>query len=66
MKGKVKWYNTKKGFGFIAGDDGEEYFMHNTQLPEGLMVKENDNVTFEPTNTDRGKQALQVELDPHK
>ncbi|MCG2790683.1 MAG: cold shock domain-containing protein, partial [Actinomycetia bacterium] len=35
MKGTVKFFNNMKGFGFISGEDGEEYFVHQTGLKEG-------------------------------
>ncbi|MBW2999464.1 cold shock domain-containing protein, partial [Candidatus Woesearchaeota archaeon] len=32
MEGTVKWFNSKKGYGFIEGDDGEDYFVHESVL----------------------------------
>ena len=32
MSGTVKWFNAKKGYGFISGNDGKEYFVHYTAL----------------------------------
>ncbi|MCK4808475.1 MAG: cold shock domain-containing protein [Candidatus Aenigmarchaeota archaeon] len=62
MEGTVKWFNADKGFGFIEGDDGEDYFVHHTALAEGTALNENDKVSFEPAQTERGKQAQKVEL----
>ncbi len=62
MEGTVKWFNNKKGFGFIEGDDGEDYFVHHTALAQGTFIRENDKVSFEPAETDRGKQAKNVAL----
>ncbi|MFC1800973.1 cold-shock protein [Nanoarchaeota archaeon] len=62
MEGKVKWFNSRKGYGFIAGDDGEEYFVHYTALAEGTFLRENDQVSFEPADGDKGKQAKDVKL----
>lgn len=60
MNGTVKWFNIKKGFGFISGEDGKDYFVHITQLPHGMLLRENDSVTFEPTETDKGLQATKI------
>ena len=61
MKGTVKWFNIKKGYGFINGEDGEDYFVHFSALPKDTMLHENDVVSFEPTQNERGKQAQNVE-----
>lgn len=62
MEGTVKWFNTRKGYGFIKGDDGEDYFVHHTAIKEGTFIRDNDRVSFEPVQTDRGKQAQSVVL----
>jgi len=62
MKGKVKFFNEQKGFGFIAGDDGKEYFVHLTGLKEGTSLRENDDVTFDVEQGDRGPKAVNVKL----
>ncbi len=62
MEGKVKWFDTRKGFGFIEGEDGKDYFVHHTSLAEGTTINENDQVTFDPAEGDRGKQAKNVTL----
>jgi len=62
MKGKVKFFNEQKGFGFIAGDDGKEYFVHLTGLKEGTSLRENDDVTFDVEQGDRGPKAVNVSL----
>tara|TARA_Y100000310_G_scaffold343359_1_gene450591 strand:+ start:185 stop:448 length:264 start_codon:yes stop_codon:yes gene_type:complete len=62
MEGKVKWYNRKKGYGFIEGEDGEEYFVHYTSLDKDTFIRDNDRVSFEPGESDKGKQANNVVL----
>ncbi len=61
MKGKVKWYNVPKGYGFILGEDGTEYFVHFTGLVKGTKLFENDDVTFDVADTEKGKQAQNVQ-----
>ena len=60
MKGTVKFFNDEKGFGFIAGEDGKEVFVHGSALDEGLELKENDVVTFDVEEGDRGPKAVNV------
>ena len=60
MKGTVKFFNNSKGFGFIAAEDGKEYFVHMTDLNEGVQLNDNDAVTFEVAEGDRGPKAVNV------
>jgi cold shock protein len=60
MNGTVKFFNVGKGFGFIAGDDGKEYFVHKTGVGEGVNLNENDAVTFDVEEGDRGPKAVNV------
>jgi len=60
MEGTVKWYNDTKGFGFIEGEDGNDYFVHNTAISEGARLRDGDPVTFDPAEGDRGKKAENV------
>lgn len=62
MEGIVKWFNRKKGYGFIKGDDEQEYFVHYTAVQKGVFLKDDDRVSFEPAETDKGKQAQNVAL----
>ena len=63
MKGKVKFFNAGKGFGFILGEDSKEYFVHQTGLKEGVTLRENDAVTFTVEQGDRGPKAVKVALE---
>jgi CspA family cold shock protein len=57
--GKVKWYNSQKGYGFIAPDDGgKDVFVHATALEAaGLRgLNDGDKISFEITS-DRGKSS---------
>jgi len=60
MKGTVKFFNQMKGFGFIAAEDGKEYFVHQTGLKEGVSLHDNDSVTFDVAQGDRGPKAVNV------
>ena len=60
MKGTVKFFNSMKGFGFIAGEDGKEYFVHKTALADDVSIRENDAVTFDVEEGDRGPKAANV------
>jgi CspA family cold shock protein len=60
MKGTVKFYNEGKHFGFIAGEDGTEYFVHESGLTSGTRITENDSVEFDTEKGDKGMKAVQV------
>ena len=62
MIGKVKFYNSNKGFGFIVGEDDKEYFVHATGLASGISIDENDSVSFDTEEGDRGLKAVNVTM----
>ena len=62
MKGSVKFFNRKKGFGFISGEDGKDYFVHFTALPKGTYLNQNDEVTFDSAEGERGPKAENVQV----
>jgi CspA family cold shock protein len=64
--GKVKWYDTEKGFGFLTRDDGGDVFVHRDALPQGVpALKPGSRVEFGIVDGRRGEQALTVTvLDP--
>jgi CspA family cold shock protein len=59
--GVVKFFNRVKNFGFIAGDDGTDYFVHVSGLSPGVSIDEGDKVTFDVMEGDRGPKAEKVE-----
>ena len=62
MKGKVKFYNQQKRFGFITGEDGKDYFFHESGIESGNNVRDEDSVSFEVVEGDRGPKAEHVKL----
>lgn len=61
--GKVKWFDNKKGFGFIAQDTGQDVFVHHTSIMGGgfKTLNEGETVTFEIMPSDKGLKAQNVE-----
>ena len=62
MKGKVKWFDSKKGYGFILDEEGNEIFVHFSGIvKEGFKaLKEQQQVEFEIGESDKGPQAVNV------
>jgi len=59
--GKVKWFNTEKGYGFISHDSNKEIFVHFKDVEGGINgIKENDEVEFEVAEGKKGPQAVKV------
>lgn len=61
MNGTVKFFNNLKGFGFITAEDGKDYFVHQTGLKGGVTLHDNDSVTFDVAQGDKGPKAVNVE-----
>jgi cold shock protein len=62
IKGKVKWFNNAKGFGFIGREDGPDVFVHYSAIEsEGYRsLQEGDDVEFEISQGQKGPQAEKV------
>ncbi len=61
-EGTVKWFNEKKGFGFIAREDGDDVFVHFSAInSDGFKtLREGQRVSFEIVTGDRGAKASNV------
>jgi CspA family cold shock protein len=64
VKGTVKWFDAKKGYGFITGEDGKDVFVHFSAVDmEGYKkLEENQEVDFEIVEGEKGPQASNVTL----
>jgi len=61
VEGTVKFFNRMNHYGFIDGDDGKSYFVHQSGLKEGVSINEGDKVSFEAVEGDKGPKAEKVE-----
>ena len=59
--GTVKFFNAAKHFGFIAADDGNEYFVHQSGIKPGVSIAQGDKVRFKIGQGERGAKAEDVE-----
>jgi CspA family cold shock protein len=61
--GKVKWFDNKKGFGFIAQDSGQDVFVHHTSITGAgfKTLNEGDEVSFDVIPSDKGLKAQNVQ-----
>ncbi len=64
MTGTVKWFDSKKGYGFIACENGKEYFVHFSGIEsEGFKsLSEKETVEFELASGSKGEQAIGVRV----
>ncbi len=63
--GVVKWFDVKKGYGFIKGDEGNDVFVHYSSIQgdDFRKLEEGQKVTFVVSETDKGLQAQEVTLE---
>jgi len=61
--GKIKWFDNKKGFGFIAQNSGQDVFVHHTCIvgPGFKTLNEGDEVSFEVVPGEKGLKAQNVQ-----
>jgi len=66
-KGTVKWFDCKKGFGFVVNDEGKDVFIHYTSIQvDGFKcLREGQVVEYEQVSCDKGLQGKQVEIVEH-
>lgn len=64
QKGKLKWFNDRKGFGFLINDNGEDVFVHYSQIKKDgfKTLKEDDIIKYDEIVTDKGLQAQNVTI----
>ena len=61
LKGKIKWYNRIKGFGFIESEKGEDIFVHRTGLVNPhIDLEDGQEVEFETKQGEKGLAAINV------
>jgi len=62
QRGRVKWFDAKKGFGFIIGPDGKDVFVHYTHIHgDGFRtLRDGESVDYELVEGDKGYQAREV------
>ena len=63
LTGTVKWFDSKKGYGFITADNGQDVFVHYTGTSgTGFRtLEEGERVSFNITESDKGLKAVEVE-----
>ena len=63
MKGIVKWYNIKQGYGFIQGEDGVDVFIHKSQVPFWtIFLNSGDRVEYTKEETKKGLSAKDIRV----
>lgn len=64
MRGSCKWWNSTRGYGFVTGEDGQDYFLHYSEI-EGTGRKDvapNDFIDFEPSKNSKGLKAIKAKV----
>lgn len=62
LRGTVKWFNRQRRFGWIAGHNGREYFVHQSAVERGTALEAGMQVEFDPVRGERGEKAINVKV----
>ena len=63
MKGEVKWYSVRQGYGFIKGEDGEDVFIHKSEIPFwSIYLNKGDKIEYTKEITKRGQKATNLRI----
>jgi CspA family cold shock protein len=62
-KGKIKWFNPDRNYGFIERETGTDVFVHGSEVDGNKILQEGDSVTFEVEEGDRGLKAIKVKVE---
>lgn len=61
MQGQIKFFKENKGYGFIAGDDQNDYFFHISSVVDTEHVpKKGETIEFKPSRNEKGKTAIKI------
>lgn len=60
LTGTVKWFDPKKGYGFIIVPGSRDIFVHINDLPQGTVLEEGQSISFSTAQTQKGTRAVNV------
>lgn len=63
MRGEVIWYNVKQGYGFVRGADGQDVFIHKSDIPFWtIFLKKGDQIEYNKEKTYKGIKAKNLKI----